>query len=567
MSTPSTPGVASSALLQVRDLSIAFRTRGQEHLVMDRVGFDLERGRTLGMVGESGSGKSVTCLALLGLLPRPQARVVQGTAWYDGLDLLAQSERRLQTLRGNRISFVFQDPLAALNPYLTIGAQLAEPLRVHRGVSRYEAHQRTLDALAEVGIREPQRRIHDYPHQFSGGMRQRVMIAMALITQPDMLIADEPTTALDVTVQAQILALLRDLQQRHGMAMIFVSHDLRLVSGIADQVLVMQAGRCVETGQTRAIFTAPQAGYTRRLLDAMPQGRKPPAAPGLDPSAVPLLCVEHLGVTYADRGTWFGKAPGPIAAVADVSLEIRPGEILGVVGETGSGKSTLARAIVRLEIPDTGRVRLSQKNWSELDPPSVRLARRQVQMVFQDPYSSLNPRMTVHDCLAEALTLRRKLPPQELQEAIERLLADVGLEASAAHRYPHEFSGGQRQRIAIARALAPEPDLLIADEPVSALDVTIQGQILELLLALNRDRGLALLFISHDLSVIGYIADRVAVLYRGRVVELADTDTLFARPVHDYTRALLAAMPAALEPAPASAWRPQNSDFIAGMPE
>ena len=551
MTTLSTTVVPSSPLLQVRDLCIAFRTRGEDNVVVDRVGFELDRGRTLGIVGESGSGKSVTCLALLGLLPRPQARVVQGTAWYGGLDLLAQPDRILRTLRGNRISFVFQDPLSALNPYLSIGAQLVEPLRVHRGTSSVEARHRAVEALEEVGIRDPRRRIDGYPHEFSGGMRQRVMIAMALITQPDILIADEPTTALDVTVQAQILGLLRDLQQRHGMAMIFVSHDLRVVSGIADQVLVMQAGRSVETGPTRALFAAPQADYTRRLLDAVPHGRKAPAAPGLGRAAAPLLCVEHLGVTFPGHGSGFGKAPAPIAAVADVSLEIRPGEILGVVGETGSGKSTLARAIVRLVKPDAGRVQLRQQDWSELDPSALRLARRKVQMVFQDPYSSLNPRMTVHDCLAEALRVKGTLPPLALRERIAGLLADVGLEASAAGRYPHEFSGGQRQRIAIARALAPEPDLLIADEPVSALDVTIQGQILELLLKINRRSGLALLFISHDLSVIGYIADRVAVLHRGRLVELAETDTLFVRPAHEYTRALLAAMPAAIPPAAA----------------
>ena len=536
--------VPSARLLQVSDLCIAFRSRDRDHVVVDRVGFELDRGRTLGIVGESGSGKSVTCLALLGLLPRPQGRVVQGTAWYGGLDLLAQPDRILRTLRGNRISFVFQDPLSALNPYLTIGTQLEEPLRIHRGASAAEAHHRAVKALEEVGIRDPRRHIHAYPHEFSGGMRQRVMIAMALINQPDILIADEPTTALDVTVQAQILGLLRELQQRHGMAMIFVSHDLRVVSGIADQVLVMHAGRCAETGPTRALFAAPQADYTRRLLDAMPHGRKAPAAPGNDRAAAPLLCVEHLGVTYPGHGNWFGKAPEPVVAVADVCLDIRPGEILGVVGETGSGKSTLARAIVRLVKPNAGRVKLGQQDWSELDPSALRLAHRKVQMVFQDPYSSLNPRMTVHDCLAEALQLKGTLPPLALRERIAGLLVDVGLEASAAKRYPHEFSGGQRQRIAIARALAPEPDLLIADEPVSALDVTIQGQILELLLKINRRSGLALLFISHDLSVIGYMADRVAVLYRGQLLELTDTETLFARPAHEYTRALLAAMPA-----------------------
>jgi len=551
MTTDAAPGPDSTRLLRVQDLSVAIRTRGHDQVVVDRIGFELDRGHTLGIVGESGSGKSVLCLGLLGLLPRPQVRIVRGNAWYRGLDLLAQPEPVLRPLRGNRISFVFQDPLSSLNPYLTVGAQLEEPLRVHHGTSRAEARDRALEALAEVGIREPGRRSGDYPHEFSGGMRQRVMIAMALITRPDILIADEPTTALDVTVQAQILALLRELQQRHGMAMIFVSHDLRVVSAIADEVLVMQAGHCVEAGSTRALFATPQAGYTRQLLDAVPQGHKSPSSSSPEHPLDPLLRVRHLGVTFPGHGKWFGTPPTPIAAIADVSLDIRPGEILGVVGETGSGKSTLARAIVRLVATEAGSVQVGQQDWSNLDAVALRRARRRVQMVFQDPYSSLNPRMTVHDCLAEAMSLERMLPAPELQQRIAGLLADVGLEASAAGRYPHEFSGGQRQRIAIARALAPEPDLIIADEPVSALDVTIQAQILELLLTLNRRRGLALLFISHDLSVIGYIADRVAVLYQGRLVELAETNTLFAAPAHEYTRALLAAMPPAIQPAPA----------------
>ncbi len=534
----------ASGLLQVRDLSIAIRSMSQEAVVVEDVSFDLERGRTLGMVGESGSGKSATCLALLGLLPRPQARVIRGTAWFNGMDLLAQPETTLRSLRGNKISFVFQDPLSALNPYLSIGAQLAEPLRVHRRMSPREAGDRAMDALAEVGIRDPRRRIHDYPHEFSGGMRQRVMIAMALITQPDILIADEPTTALDVTVQAQILDLLRDLQQRHGMSMIFVSHDLRVVSALADQVLVMRAGRCVESGPSQALFAAPRADYTRQLLAAIPRGRKPPGtSTGVTTT---VLRVEHLEITYADHHRWLGKATAPTAAVADVSLEIRRGEILGLVGESGSGKSTLARAIVRLVTPSAGNVQVHEQDWLKIDPAALRVARRRIQMVFQDPYSSLNPRLTIWECLAEALTVGRKLSPPELQGKVIQLLADVGLDETAAGKYPHQFSGGQRQRIAIARALAPEPDLLIADEPVSALDVTIQAQILELLLEINRRRGLSMLFISHDLSVIRYLADRVAVLYQGRLVELADTNLLFASPTHEYTRTLLSAVPTAI---------------------
>ncbi|MBI1732664.1 MAG: ABC transporter ATP-binding protein [Gammaproteobacteria bacterium] len=550
-----TPGpiAPSDSLLSVRDLRVSFRAHGQEVAAVDGANFDVHRGRTLGIVGESGSGKSVTCLSLLGLLPKPPACTVRGSAYFNSLDLLAQPGRILQTLRGNRISFIFQDPLAALNPYLTIGAQLIEPLRVHGGASARAARDQAVAALAEVGIRDPQGRFHDYPHEFSGGMRQRAMIAMALITQPDLLIADEPTTALDMTTQAQILELLLELKQRRGMAMVFVSHDLRVVSRIADDVVVMQAGRCVETGPAPDVLAAPQADYTRRLVDAVPRGEKRRAPDRVLRDPGPLLCVEDLGITYPARAGWMSRPIASAPALCNVTLDVYRGEILGVVGESGSGKSTLARTLIRLLDPGRGTVALGLLPWSDLKPAALRANRARMQMIFQDPFSSLNPRMTVHDCLAEALTVRRSISEPGLRQRVTELLNDVELDPGSATRYPHEFSGGQRQRIAIARALAPEPELLIADEPVSALDVTVQAEILRLLLDLNHRRRLSMLFISHDLSVIRYLADRVAVMHHGRIVELAETDTLFAAPQHDCTRALLAALP--------------NFDFPAGVPE
>ncbi len=546
-----------ATLLRVEDLAIQFHAGGRSVTAVDGVGFTLARGRTLGIVGESGSGKSVTCLALPGLLPRPAARIVRGRAWYDGIDMLQASASTLQSLRGRRIGMVFQDPLAALNPYRTVGDQVAEPLRVHRLCPRAEARERAVQALAEVGIPDPARRSRDYPHEFSGGQRQRIMIAMALIAQPDLLIADEPTTALDVTVQAQILALLAQLQQRHGMAMIFVSHDLDVVAGIADDVLVMHGGRCVETGVVRDVLAAPREPYTRQLLEAIPRSFAAPR-PAPSPDGAPLLQVDGLRVSYPGRPS--RRPRDAVPALDDVSLMIRPGEILGLVGETGSGKSTLAHAVLRLLRPDAGRVRLGDLPWSDLDTAALRRARPRLQMIFQDPYASLNPRLTVFDCLAEALGVRGAAPVPDLRRQVEALLADVGLPADAADRYPHAFSGGQRQRIAIARALAPEPDLVIADEPVSALDVTVQAQILTLLLELARRRALSMLFISHDLAVIRHIADRVAVLHRGRIVEMGETRALFTAPAHEYTRALLASMPATLA-------RARNFASPAGMRE
>ena len=527
------------ALLTVADLQVSFHTRRGVIEAVNGIGFEVERGRTLGIVGESGSGKSTVCLALLGLLPAPPARIGSGSAMFDGVDLLRTRGRSLRKLRGRRISMIFQDPLASLNPYLSIGAQLMEPLQLHLGVSRNEARERAASALDEVGIRDPARRLGEFPHEFSGGMRQRVMIAMALAAGPDLLIADEPTTALDVTIQAQILDLIRRLQVERNLGVIFVSHNLGVIAGIADDVLVMRDGRCVESGPAPRVFAQPAQAYTRQLLDSIPAGAKPTAAPV---SGGMLLEVRGLSVNYGTRSMPAGPLHTRACAVENVSLEVRRGEILGLVGESGSGKSSLARAIVRLIEPAGGEVRLAGVPVSKLAPRELRRIRPRLQMVFQDPYSSLDPRMTIHSCLHAALEQRGVAGRQERLRGIERLMREVGLDPDHVHRYPHEFSGGQRQRIAIARALALEPELLVADEPVSSLDVTVQAQILRLLLDLNQ-RGLSMIFISHDLAVIRHLADRTAVMLDGKIVEINDTEALYARPVHPYTRALLSAIP------------------------
>lgn len=522
-------------LLSVENLRVCFHTRYGTTVAVSDMSFRLQAGQVLGIVGESGSGKSVACQSLLGLTPSPPGKIERGRALLQGQDLLRMSEKQLRAVRGNRISMIFQDPMTCLNPYMKIGAQLVEPLRRHRSLSAKEARAKAISALGEVGINNPQERIDDYPHQFSGGMRQRVMIAMALITEPEILIADEPTTALDVTVQAQILQLIKSLQASHGMAVIFITHDLAVAAQMADHMLVMEKGVVVEQGTPKKIFTAHQHPYTKKLLDAIPNSSKPPSHTQRHPE--PLVQVNHLRTSFRlDRRT-------QVHAVNDISLDLQRGEILGLVGESGSGKSTLGRSIIRLIESQSGQVLLDGTDVYHLRPGELKRARRDFQMVFQDPYASLNPRMTVYDTLAEPLLVHGLATRATLNAQINQLLDDVGLERTSARKYPHEFSGGQRQRIAIARALAPQPKLIIADEPVSALDVTIQAQILELLLTLAEKHGLTLLFISHDLSVVRYIADRVAVMQQGQLVELNNTETLFQHPQHPYTQALLRAVP------------------------
>jgi ABC-type glutathione transport system ATPase component len=438
--------------------------------------------------------------------------------------------------------------MTSLNPYLTVGEQLIEPLIYHHDISRQKAIERAIEILGEVGIVEPEKRIHSYPHEFSGGMRQRVMIAMALITEPKLLICDEPTTALDVTTQAQILRLVKQLQQQRNIAVIFISHDLAVVAGVADKVAVMKDGCIVEQGSVEDIFHRTQHEYTKKLLASIPEGAKSGLATSTNDSQKndTLLEVRELKTYFQDHsGGWFKGGKKTIKAVEDVSLNIKRGEILGLVGESGSGKSTLGRSILQLVPTTNGSVLFDNTNLTQLSKHQMKSMRRRMQMIFQDPYASLNPRMSVFDTLAEPLLYHGLVTRRNVTEQVLTLMDEVGLARSAIRKYPHEFSGGQRQRIAIGRAIATKPELVIADEPVSALDVTIQAQILDLILTLVEKHNLTMLFISHDLSVVRYIADRVAVMHHGKLLEMGNTETLFANPEHDYTEKLLSAIPVA----------------------
>ena len=522
------------ALLDVQNLGVSFVTRNGVNKAVDGVSFSVESGQITAIIGESGSGKSVACYSLLGLVPQPPGRIDSGSASFQGDDLLALSGRRLRQIRGRDIAMVFQDPMTSLNPYMTVGKQLVEPLRFHKQVSAADARRRALELLEEVGIRDPASTIDDYPHQFSGGMRQRVMIAMALINEPKLLIADEPTTALDVTIQAQILALIADLQRNRDIGVIFISHDLAVVADIADQIVVMQEGRVVESGDRRAIFAQAKHPYTRKLLAAIPSTSK--VAPESAPE--PLVRVTNLN-------TWFGQGRRrePLKAVNNVSFDIPSGEVLGLVGESGSGKSTIGRSLLRLLPITSGQVLFDGVDVTALQGRALKNMRRRMQIIFQDPFASLNPRMTVYDTLAEPLLLHGIETRKSVAGGVLKLMDDVGLARAFVRKYPHEFSGGQRQRIAIGRALATRPEFVVADEPVSALDVTIQAQILDLMQALGRDYGLTMLFISHDLAVVRHIADRILVLYQGEVVEQGSGQDLFEQPQQDYTRRLLQSIP------------------------
>ena len=524
------------ALLSVDNLSVSFVTRNGTNKAVDNVSFSVEERQITAIIGESGSGKSVSCYAMLGLVPSPPGRIDGGTALFQGQDLLALSEAELRAIRGRDIAMIFQDPMTCLNPFMKIGDQLIEPLTLHKGLAKGPARERAMALLDEVGIRDPQAAMTAFPHEFSGGMRQRVMIAMALINEPKLLIADEPTTALDVTIQAQILKLIAELQTKRDIGVLFISHDLAVVSDIADQIVVMEKGKVVESGQPRAIFDDPQHPYTQKLLAAIPSGQK--AADTVAPD--PLIRIEHLR-------TWFTPTAGaePVKAVDDVSLEIHRGEVLGLVGESGSGKSTLGRSILRLVPITDGQITFEGTELSSLEGRALKQFRHRMQMIFQDPYASLNPRMTVYDTLAEPLLLHGLVNKAGLDQAIRELMDNVGLARAFVRKYPHEFSGGQRQRIAIGRALATRPEFIVADEPVSALDVTIQAQILDLLADLTKEYGLTMLFISHDLAVIRQIADRIAVMYHGKLVEEGSTAQVFDSPREDYTRSLLAAIPGA----------------------
>jgi microcin C transport system ATP-binding protein len=524
-------------LLSVRDLSVAFGSGDRTTLAVDRVSFDVGKGETVALVGESGSGKSVTALSILKLLPYPIASHPSGAIAFKGRDLLPLSEREMRRVRGDDITIVFQEPMTSLNPLHTIEKQIAEILLLHRGLTGAPARARVLEVLSHVGIPDPETRLKSYPHQLSGGQRQRVMIAMALANEPDLLIADEPTTALDVTVQAQILELLKGIQKRLGMSLLFITHDLGIVRKIAQRVCVMKDGKIVEQGEVERVFTAPQHPYTRALLAAEP---KPDPAPP-QPDAPVVLQTEDLKVWFPIKRGVLRKVVGHIKAVDGVSIDIRKGETLGVVGESGSGKTTLGLAILRL-ISSQGPIVFMGSALQGLRFKQMRPFRRDMQIVFQDPYGSLSPRLSIADVIKEGLEVHHpNMPARERDERVIRALADVGLDPATRFRFPHEFSGGQRQRIAIARAIVLEPTFVVLDEPTSALDMLIQAQMVDLLRDLQRRRNLTYLFISHDLRVVAALASRLLVMRHGKVVEAGAAADLFKNPRTDYTRALLAA--------------------------
>jgi peptide/nickel transport system ATP-binding protein len=531
-------------LLEVRDLAVEFHTaQGTVHALAG-VGYHLDRGETLALLGESGSGKSVSASAIMNILDTPPGYITRGEILLEGKDLLKMSAAERRRINGDRIAIIFQDPLAHLNPVYTVGFQIEEALRAHRSMGRRAAKERAITLLEHVGIPDPVRRVDDYPHQFSGGQRQRVMIAMALALRPDVLIADEPTTALDVTVQAQILELLKQLQAETGMGLLLITHDLGVVADVADRVAVMHGGRIVEGGTVREVFKAPSQEYTRRLLAAIP-GRGP-HEPARGPQAeAALLEVRDLCKHFPITAGLMRRHTGEVVRALDgVSFEVGAAETLGIVGESGSGKSTLARTLLRLEEPTSGEARFRGDRIFALDAQRLLAFRRAFQVVFQDPFASLNPRMTVFDIISEPWAIHRDvLPRGRWRDRAAELLVRVGMEPGHLRRYPHQFSGGQRQRIAIARALALEPELIICDEAVSALDVSIQAQVIELLKELRDAFGLSYLFIAHDLAVVRDLADRVAVMQSGKIVELGTCEQIFEQPQHPYTQALLAASP------------------------
>jgi peptide/nickel transport system ATP-binding protein len=534
--------------ISVRNLRISFARVPVVH----GISFDIRPGKTLALVGESGSGKSVTSLAIMRLLPEHTAHV-QGSITLDGTELLALPEAKMRSVRGGRISMIFQEPMTSLNPVQTIGAQLGEVLKIHRNLNGAARREAVLELLQKVRIPDPEERVNQYPHTFSGGMRQRVMIAMALACNPALIIADEPTTALDVTVQAQTLDLLKELQRETGTAVLFITHDMGVVAEVADDVLVMRHGRAIEQGSVTEVFSHPNDPYTRALIEAAPslagtlQAHATPATPVEDlpatssPDAV--LDVRDLTVRFPVRSGLIGRVRGAVHAVENVSFTIGKGETLGLVGESGSGKSTIGKAIINLAPVHSGSVVVAGHRVDYQDPKSLAQMRRQVQMIFQDPYGSLDTRQTIGSAIMEPMKVHGLHTGPAAQERMEWLLERVGLDPKRASSLPHEFSGGQRQRICIARALAMEPRLIIADEAVSALDVSIKGQIIDLMIGLQKEFGVSYLFISHDMAAVERICDRVAVMYFGEIVEIGPRDEVIGRPGHAYTQRLLSAIP------------------------
>ena len=527
----------SGPLLSVQDLSVAFRQGGNSNLAVDHVSFDIDPGETVALVGESGSGKSVSALSILKLLPYPAASHPSGAVYFKGENLLDHDERDLRRVRGNDITMIFQEPMTSLNPLHVIEQQIGEILQIHRGMSETAAKERTLELLDQVGIRDAEKRLQSYPHQLSGGQRQRVMIAMALANDPELLIADEPTTALDVTVQAQILELLAELRKQRGMAMLFITHDLGVVRKISDRVCVMQGGKIVEHGPTEQIFTRPQQDYTKHLLSAEPSGEPPEA----DVDAPVVMQGDDMKVWFPVKRGLLRKTVDHIKAVDGIDVAVRAGQTLGVVGESGSGKTTLGLALTRL-ISSEGRIAFVGKNIDSYSFRQMRPLRDEIQVVFQDPFGSLSPRMSVSEIVQEGLRIHEPgMSAEEREERVISALGEVGLDPETRHRYPHEFSGGQRQRIAIARAIVLNPRFVMLDEPTSALDMSVQAQVVDLLRALQKRHNLAYMFISHDLKVVRALANEVIVMRNGKVVEQGPAKQIFDAPSTDYTKALMAA--------------------------
>ncbi len=524
-------------LLDVRDLSVDFAQGGKITHAVRHVSFHIGKGETLALVGESGSGKSVSALSILRLLPYPAASHPSGEIVFKGRELLHAPEKTLREVRGNDISMIFQEPMTSLNPLHTVERQIGEVLEVHRGLRGGQARERIIELLDKVGIHEPEKRLKSYPHQLSGGQRQRVMIAMALANEPDLLIADEPTTALDVTVQAQILQLLKKLQREQHMAMLLITHDLTIVRRIADRVAVMQKGKIVEQNGTEALFAAPQHPYTKMLLASEPKG-SPPAP---DPSRPVIAATDNLKVWFPIKRGFLRKTVGYVKAVNGISVTVREGQTLGVVGESGSGKTTLGLAMLRL-IASKGPIVFMGQHIENFDAQAMRPLRRRMQIVFQDPYGSLSPRMSVRQIVEEGLRIQAPdMPASERTALVAKTLDEVGIDPAAMERYPHEFSGGQRQRIAIARAMVLHPRFVVLDEPTSALDLSVQAQIVDLLRTLQERHNLAYMFISHDLRVVKALASELLVMRLGEAVEQGPAAEIFANPKQPYTRALLKA--------------------------
>ena len=525
------------SLLTIENLGVRFHVAGAHVEAVHSASLHIERGETVALVGESGSGKSVTALSVLQLLPYPRASHPHGSVRLDGEELLGAASARLQKLRGNRVAMVFQEPMTSLNPLHSIEKQLGETLILHRGLSRAAAHTRAIELLELVGLSDAEKRLDAWPHQLSGGQRQRVMIAMALANEPDLLIADEPTTALDVTIQAQILALLRALQARFGMAILLITHDLGIVRQMADRVYVMSTGQIVEHNATEALFTAPQHPYTRTLLAAEPQGDPP----RIDATAPAVVHAEEVRVHFAIKRGLLRRTVGHVKAVDGLSLSVCTGQTVGVVGESGSGKTTLGQALLRL-VPSEGTIAFDGRDIQGWSQKEIRPLRRQMQIVFQDPFASLSPRLSAFQIIEEGLLVHAIGPTYaERRQLVADAMAEVGLDPATMDRYPHEFSGGQRQRIAIARAMVLKPRFVVLDEPTSALDKTVQAQIVELLLQLQQRHGLAYLFISHDLKVVRALASELIVMKDGQVVEQGPAQRIFTAPQAAYTRALFAA--------------------------